>query len=278
MDKFYLSIALGNLNIEGLKIRNPAGFSDNIMLDLPKVAAKFDQMLFTTGRLYASYLDIHLKKLLLEKDKNGRMNVDSLKISDAKPMPVFRISLLDLQINQVIEKDCRYTKPFIKAYDLNIRKNYRNITGINQLILLMLTDPLKEAGFKGVKIYGLYAILGTPAAIPIAVAVDSMGKGNVRKDINMPVDRLFDLSLKVLDDLGDIKKHDRNKGLIYAAIHGAGVNVALKQKSKDVINLSVTAKWLFFPEHEVANGVLYDIMEHVAKDKKLSILEFIRGK
>ncbi len=270
MEKFHLSAALGYLDIEGFKIRNPSGFSDNIMLDLPKISVKFDRILFTTGRLYANYCDIHLKKLLLEKDKHGRMNVDSLKIS-GRSAPIFRVSLLNLQIGQVIEKDCRYAKPFIKGHDLNIRKTYRDITGINQLVLLMLTDPLKEAGIKGIKLYGLYAILGTPVAIPIAVAVDSMGKGNVHKDINIPADKLFDLSLKVLDDLGDIKKNNRSKKTIYASIHGAGVSIVLKEKSKDETKINVTAKWLFLPEHEVASGVLYEIVERAGKNKKTGI-------
>ncbi|MBM3243580.1 MAG: hypothetical protein FJZ12_01930 [Candidatus Omnitrophica bacterium] len=277
MDNFKLNIALGHLNIEGFKIYNPPGFSDNVMLDLPKVTANFDRVLFTTGRLYASYVDINLKKLLLEKDRNGRMNVDSLKIS-GRPVPIFRVSILDLQINQVIEKDYRYGKPLIKGHDLNIKKTYRNITGIDQLILLMLTDPLKEVGIKGIKIYGFYAILGTPVAIPVAVAVDSMGKGNVHKDLNMPVDRLFDLSLKVLDDLGDIKKHNRSNKTIYASIRGAGVSVVLKEKSNNETKISITAKWLFFPEHEVASGVLYEIMEQAAKSRKISIMELIRRK
>ncbi|MFA5437456.1 MAG: hypothetical protein WC293_02655 [Candidatus Omnitrophota bacterium] len=272
MNKFQLNIALGHLNIEGLKIRNPPGFSDNILLDIPKIAVKFDPILFTTGRLYSSHADIHLKSLLIEKDKQGRMNVDSLEISHkAKPAPVFRISLLDLQINQVIERDYRYPKPFIRGHDLNIKKSYRNITGINQLILLMLADPLKEAGLKGAKIFGFYAILGTPLAIPLVVAVDSMGKGNVRKDIKIPLDNLYKLTLKVLDDLGDIKRHNIDKGYIYAKIHGASVNAQLKQKTKDETSISITAKWLFFPEHEVASGILYEIIEQSDKAKKGSI-------
>lgn len=277
MDRFQLNLALGHLNIEGLKIRNPSGFSNNILLDVPRVMVKFDPILFTTGRLYASYADIHLKNLLLEKDKQGRMNVDSLKISQSTtPAFIFRINLLDLQINQVVEKDCRYVKPLVKGHDLNIRKSYRNITGVNQLILLMLADPLKEAGLKGVKIFGFYTILGTPVAIPLVVVVDSMGKGNVRKDIKMPLDSLYNLTLKILDDLGDIKKDSISKGYIYAQIHGASVRVNLKQKSKDEASISITAKWLFFPEHEVASGVLYEIIEQSDKIKRKSMLDLIR--
>ncbi len=276
MDKFQLNMALGHLNIEGLKIGNPPGFSDNILLDVPKVMVRFDRVLFATGRVYASYADIHLKNLLLEKDKQGRMNVDSLKISHSTtPAPVFRINLLDLQINQVIEKDFRYAKPLVKGHDLNIRKSYRNITGVNQLILLMLADPLKEAGLKGIKIFGFYAILGTPVAIPLVVAVDSMGKGNVHKDIKVPLDSLYNLTLKILDDLGDIKKHSISKGYIYAQIHGASVSAKLKQKLKDETNISITAKWLFFPEHEVASGVLYEIIAQSDKIKRKSILDLI---
>ena len=40
----------------------------------------------------------------------------------------------------VVEKDCRGSKPIVKGHYLNLDKSYRNINGVNDLVLLMVKE------------------------------------------------------------------------------------------------------------------------------------------
>ncbi len=262
MDKFYLNIALGQLDIEGLKIENPPGFTNETLLDLPKIAVKFDRLALATGRLNISRADIYLKKLLFEKDKRGKMNVDALKIASA-PNHQLHVDILNLKIVTVVEKDCRGSKPIVKGHYLNLDKSYRNINGVNDLVLLMIKESLKNSGIEGAKVFGLSALLGGPVAIPFAVVINDIGKGRVQHEVAMGADNLYDISMKVLDDLGEIKKEERRIYQISAQVQGTNVTVGLKPESKNLTTITITAKKFFLAQDEVAGGILYEITEQV---------------
>jgi hypothetical protein len=269
MDKFRMDLVSGSMRIAGFKLYNPEGFSPEILLYLPKIEVEFDLTLVPLAhpRLLLRHVDINLDKLLFEKNKEGKSNMDSIKIKfdPKKPVP---IDLLNLQIRQVIEKDYRYAKPLVKSYDINLKKSYANIKNMDQLAFLLMVEPLKQAGIKGAEIFGFAALVGSPAALPVAVALSSMGKGKIQQEVAEPASALFDLSLKVLDELGDIKKQDRKSGLIIADIHGAEVIVRLVPEPENKTVIHVSAKKFFLSQHQIASGALYQILEGLSKLEK----------
>jgi len=269
MEKFRMDLISGSMRIAGLKLYNPEGFSPEILLYLPKIEVEFDLTLVPLShpRLLLRHVDINLDKLLFEKNKEGKSNMDSIKIEfdPKKPIP---IDLLNLQIRQVIEKDYRYAKPLVRSYDINLKKSYTNIKNMDQLAFLLMAEPLKQAGIKGAEIFGLTALIGSPAALPVAVALSSMGKGKIQQEVEEPAYALFDLSLKVLDELGDIKKQDKKSYSITASIHGAEVVVRFEPKSENKTVIHVSASKFFLSQHEIASGALYEILEGLSKQTK----------
>jgi len=223
-------------------------------------------------KVHLPHLDIELKEFLLEKDKEGGLNVDSLKIArknhDAKdkksahPPSALRIDLLNLQIGRVVSKDYQPQKPLIKVYEVNLKKSYRNITGAKQLLLVVVTQSMRQAGIKGAQIYGVYALSGV-AALPVAVTLRVVGRDAVQQDIDMKIEALYELSLKVLDELGDIKKQNRAAYAITANIRGTEVTARLKEVSAGVTRLTVAARKYLLPRHEIASGALYEILEEL---------------
>jgi hypothetical protein len=97
----------------------------------------------------------------------------------------------------------------------------------------------------------------------MAVALTVVGKDSVQQNIEMNIDNLYALSLKVLDEMGDIKKKDKAAYAISAKVHGADVTAKLRLISARTTQITIGARKYLFPQHEIASGVLYEILEEL---------------
>lgn len=262
MEGFNLNIPLRTLNVRGFKVYNPKGYSRSVLLELPKAELKLNLLALADGVLRFKLLDIELKELVLEKNKAGKLNVDALKIAQAEPPPLkLRIDLLNLDIGRVIYKDYQPQKPLIRVREVNLKKSYRNIKSGEQLFLLLLIEPMKHAGVQGAKIYGLSA-LTAGAALPVVIAMD-MADDTTSHRVAVDIDTLYGITLKVMDELGEIKSSNKRGYSIHADIHGAEVTAQLKKISSQSTQINITGRTFFFPHREIAGGVLYEILEEL---------------
>jgi hypothetical protein len=71
-----------SLRVSGFKMYNPEGFSKSALIDLPKAAVDYDLFSLLKGKLRLTRLDIELHEVLIEKNREGKLNVDSLKIAE----------------------------------------------------------------------------------------------------------------------------------------------------------------------------------------------------
>jgi len=74
-----LGLATPTLNMEGLKIYNPANFGGGTLLDLPEMRMEYDTDAAGKGKLRLKTLRVHLAELHIVKDKNGVSNLDLLE-------------------------------------------------------------------------------------------------------------------------------------------------------------------------------------------------------
>lgn len=272
---FSLGILNQHIRISGLKMYNPKGFSGtDILIDLPKVAVYYDLFSLIKGRLHLKSVDVELKEIGLAKNKEGRLNVDSLKIVEesktrqaqgakASGQLAIQIDLLNLQMGRIVSKD--YTvgrEPTIQVYDINLKKSYKNITSVQQLAVLIFAEPMKQAGIKGAGIYGLTLLTGV-GALPVAVIATFAGKDSIEKDFNIAAGELYDLTLSVLRKKGKIQKEDKVSGAILAQVDGVDVKIKLKALSSKSTKITISARKFMLPKPAVASGVLYHITEQV---------------
>lgn len=261
-----------SVHIYGFKMHNPKGFPEGTLVDLPKLIVDYSLVDLFKGKLHLSRLDIELKEIGLIKNKEGKLNVDSLKIAQkdsdaadkgpAKQMPM-QIDLMNLQMGRIVSKDYSVPNPpSIAVYDINLKKTYKNITSAQQLAALILTEPMKQAGIKGAGIYGVAMLTGI-GFVPIAIAATFGSKDHVEKELKIPMDKLYDVSLKVLKGMGKVNKEDKTAGTIVADVSGAGVTLRLKKVSDKTSLVNITARKLAMPKPEIANGVLYNITERL---------------
>lgn len=261
------------VRIKGFKMYNPEGFSKNILIDLPKVAVNYDLLSLLKGKLHLVRLDIELYELAVEKNKDGKLNVDSLKVSQqeqretekkkpSKPLKL-QIDLLRLKINRIVYNDYGVgEKPAVKIYDINIEKSYKDITSAEQLVVLILTEPMKSAGIKGAAIYGISALAGV-GMFPAVIAAKFISKDSAQKDFDLAIDSLYNINAKVLKRLGKITKENKAAASLSAVVNGVNITSRLEKINDKKTKITISARKYMLPRPEVAEDILYKISEEV---------------
>lgn len=143
------------IDMKGMRLLNPSGFVDRTMIDAPEIFVHYDlpAVIGGTAHLPEVRLDVH--ELIVVKNTDGRLNLDSLKAvqaqkeskagkskAPAKPFKM-KIDQLKLKIGKVIYKDySRGGAPTVMEFNLNLDENYSNITNANALAALIVSRAL----------------------------------------------------------------------------------------------------------------------------------------
>jgi hypothetical protein len=266
---FSLGVFNQSVRISGLKVYNPEGFSKSILVDLPKINVRYDLGALLKRKLHLVNVGIEIKEIGLEKNKEGRLNVDELKVvkqggnqgaGHSGQMPM-QIDLLTLSMGRIVSKDYSPGRePVFRVYNINIDKSYKNITSVQQLAALILAEPMKAAGIQGAQVYGVAMLTGV-AVLPVAVAVTLIGRDSVQKDFISTFDNVYARSLEVLKLKGRIAREDKLQGVISANINSTQITVKIKKKTGSKIQIVISARKYLFPKPEIAGGILYEISE-----------------
>ena len=155
MSEFNTGLLRGIIDIRGLKLYNPEGFTDPVMIDMPEIYVTYDLPAILKGTVHLKEVRINLAEFIVVKDKDGRLNLDSLRSTTAqkqgktaqdkagKPIKM-QIDRLKLKIGKAIYKD--YSAggaPFIKEFNIGIDDTYTNIDNPNTLISLIVVKALR---------------------------------------------------------------------------------------------------------------------------------------
>ncbi len=268
IDGFSLGIFSQTVKISGLKMYNPKGFPRGILVDLPRINVTYDLGAFFAGKLHLVNLEVVLKELGLEKNKEGKLNVDSLKVAKqgetqekpAKQMAM-QIDTIKLGMGRIVSKDYSGPgEPVVNVYDININKTYKNITSAQQLAALILVEPMKAAGIRSAKIYGA-AMLAGAAVLPVAAAFTLAGKDSAQQNYALPFDKVYDASLEVLKKKGAVKREDKSAGVISGSVSSTEVYFKIIRKTENDTQVVVSARKYFLPKPEIASGILYEVSE-----------------
>jgi hypothetical protein len=266
MDRFQLNILSSTINISGFKIYNPSGFPEGMLISCPKIKVIYDRAALFKQKRRFLLVEIELKEMGLTKNKEGKLNVDSLKMveeSKSSPSTPMQIDLLSLSIGKVVYKD--YTagaEPTVRVYDVNRHKSYKGIPTAQQLALLVLSEPMKAAAIKNAKIYGAAMLTGV-AILPVAAAATFIGKDYVQQIIDARFEHVYEISLEVVKRMGRITKDDASGGVIKANINGAMVAVILRKNADNKTEITISARKYMFPKLDIAGGVLYQVLDRL---------------
>ncbi len=160
VDTLKIGIFRPVVDIRGLKVNNPADYSDRVMLDLPQLYARYSLSEVLKGKIDINELTITLKEFSVIKNNDGTTNVAKLKgMGGAKEegpkkdtstskMPGVRIALLKLKLGRLVYKDNSVQPPSVKTYNLNINKEFRDISDLRSVIRLIVVESLLKANLK----------------------------------------------------------------------------------------------------------------------------------
>ncbi len=161
--KMKIGILSTLIGIDELKLYNPKGFEDPVMADIPEVYVDYRLGAFFKKKVHLDEVRLHLKEFVVVKNKDGRLNLDSLTSIGAAEetkegtqkkkeapqkkskaaAPKIKIDLLKLKIDKVYYKD--YSKggtPSVKEFNVNIDVTYENITDPKALVNLIVVKAM----------------------------------------------------------------------------------------------------------------------------------------
>lgn len=142
------------IDLKNIRVINPPGFVDKVMADMPEFFIDYDLGSFLGGKVHLTSLKINLKEFIVEKNAKGELNLNSLKVVQAKSPdkgapkkeskpPQIQIDSFDLKIGKVIYKDYSSgTPPQIREFNVNIDEHYANITNPYMLGSIIISKAL----------------------------------------------------------------------------------------------------------------------------------------
>jgi hypothetical protein len=137
------------LHVAGVVVKNPAGYDDPVMADIPELYIAYDLPAFMKNNVHLPELRFNMKELVIIRDKNGKVNINSLtavmpKENGKAPAPI-KIDVMELTIGRVVYKDYSSGKLMVSEYKLNLHEKFTNITDTKSLVGLVLSRALKNA-------------------------------------------------------------------------------------------------------------------------------------
>ena len=160
----HVPVSIGHLNaqftkakieVKELRIQNPGGFQDRLMLHAPEIAIDFEPAALWKGRMHFQEVRLNLSELVVIRDKNGKTNLDALKPKEAAQpsktapqktgqAPKLQIDRLHLTVGKVTYKDYSVgPNPVVQEFQIGINnREYKDIDNPQTLISLIVFETL----------------------------------------------------------------------------------------------------------------------------------------
>ena len=257
MDAFSLNVLTSTIHISGFKMHNPRGFPEGILVSCPKINVVYDRATLFKQKQHFLLVEIELKEMGLARNKDGKLNLESLK----RTLPMLiHIDSLILSIGKIVYKDYTVgTEPGVRVYDVNSHKNYKSISS-QQLALLILAIPMEVVEIRKTGIYGIAKLMGV-SVLRAAVDATLIGKDNVKENVETSFEHLYEVSLEVVKRMGTITKDDAPNGAMKANINGTMVALQLRKGTGNMTEITISARQDMFPRLSIAGGVLYQVLD-----------------
>ncbi len=192
VDKINIGLFDTRLGVQGLKILNPPGFPEPIMVLLPELYVDYELGSFLKGQPHLQTVRIELAELVVIRNDQGEVNINSLRpvkeqrqaqgrpTGEQKPttsqkQPQLKIDLLELKVGRVIFKD--YSKggaPQVKQFDVNINERFNDITNPQALVSTILMKALSRTSIAQLANVDLGALKASAAEGAIGAASDAL--------------------------------------------------------------------------------------------------------
>jgi len=146
------------VGIRGLRVLNPRGYADRVMVDVPDIYIDYKLLPFFRGTAHLETVRLYLHELNVIKAADGTLNLHAMKALEsktvraetqrqqqqpAKALP-FRIDVLELKVDRVVYKDYTKSPAQVQAFDVNIDERYQDITNPYSFAALVVARALTK--------------------------------------------------------------------------------------------------------------------------------------
>ena len=164
------------VDIEGLVVKNPAGFHDTSLVNIPKILVDYNLSDILKGKVHLENLEFDMQQFTVVKNEKGELNLDRLRAlqgtqktsaqtpepeskTPAKAMPV-RIDMLRLKIGKVVYVDYSSGQPSTKEFLINLDQSYQNITDLNSVVRLIVLKAMISSGISNLVNFDIGSLEG----------------------------------------------------------------------------------------------------------------------
>ncbi|MFH1552812.1 MAG: AsmA family protein [Candidatus Omnitrophota bacterium] len=152
---FHVGLIKTVIDIKELRLYNPRGFHDKVMLDMPEIYVDYDLPAFFKGQIHLPEVRIDLKEFIVEKNAKGELNLNSLAVTKEAPEEAepakekkqmqLQIDTLQLKVGRVLYKDySQGGEPTVQEFAVNIDETYDNITDLKSVVSIIVAKSLAK--------------------------------------------------------------------------------------------------------------------------------------
>lgn len=177
IQKFDLDILNTAVDMEGLVLKNPSGFHDTVLLDIPKILVAYQRGAIFSGKVHVKNIEFDMAQFTVVKNEKGELNLDRLRAlqgtqkasapttsqkpqAPAKPIPI-QIDMMRLKIGKVVYVDYSSGSPSTKEYPINFDQSFQNITDLNSVVRLIVLKAMMSSGISNLVNFDLGDLEGT---------------------------------------------------------------------------------------------------------------------
>lgn len=149
--KVDLGLRTTHIGIEGLSLLSPKEFGNEVMFYAPEIFVNYNLGAIVKGKVHLEDIRLDFDRLVIVKNKQGKVNLESLKSkagkgqpsqdaqkkgdAGSKKAPQIQIDHLALKVGKVIYKDySQGGEPVIKEFAVNISQEINDVTNIQSLL------------------------------------------------------------------------------------------------------------------------------------------------
>lgn len=153
------SFLKSSIRVKDIRVKNPPGFKEKLMLHAPLIAIHFDVPAFFKGSAHFQEIRLDLKEVVVVKNAQGKLNIDAMKPREEEKKkrkkareekakgkaPKLMIDKLYLTIGRVVYKDYSSgaKEPVVQTFDINIKDRlYAKIDNPSGIISLIMVEAL----------------------------------------------------------------------------------------------------------------------------------------
>lgn len=152
--KLDIGLVHGYMNIENLVVKNPAGFHDTILVDIPKIFVSYERLPILKGMIHLKDLVFELRQFNVVENEKKLLNLDSLtalqgqKGGEKKPSQpppqqkdktmALHIDHFHLKVDKASFIDYTSGSAVVKDFNVGLDENFQDITNPNKLVALIV--------------------------------------------------------------------------------------------------------------------------------------------